>query len=117
MAKALSGESLIPDGHTSASTQYVLGSFTSGGAYGTTQYARNGLSVFSKTAKLYNGSVFANFQATPARRFGAGYDDTKLTGPASAQYNRFNVGTDYALSKRTTLYALDAYQTATGTTF
>lgn len=100
-----------------ASTQYVLGSFTLGGAYSNTQYARDGLSVFSKTAKFNNGSVFANFQATPALRFGAGYNYTKLTGPASAKYNQFNLGTDYALSKRTTLYALGAYQKATGTTF
>lgn len=99
-----------------ASTQYVIGSFTLGGAYSNTQYARDGFSAFSKDAKFNNGSVFANFQLNPALRFGAGYNYTKLTGPASAKYNQFNLGTDYALSKRTTLYALAAYQKASGTT-
>ncbi|MGI4983502.1 MAG: porin [Janthinobacterium lividum] len=99
-----------------AGTQYVAGPFTVGAAYSNTQYSRDGFSVFSKTAKFNNGSVFVNCQLTPALRVGGGYNYTKLSGPASAKYNQFNLGTDYALSKRTTLYALAAYQKASGTT-
>ena len=41
---------------------------------------------------------------------------TSLTGPASAHYNQVNLGADYALSKRTSLYALFGYQKASGQT-
>ncbi|MDI9682488.1 hypothetical protein QM334_37615, partial [Burkholderia cenocepacia] len=36
--------------------------------------------------------------------------------PASAHYNQVNLGADYALSKRTDLYALFGYQKASGNT-
>jgi predicted porin len=45
-----------------------------------------------------------------------GYNYTSLTGPASAHYNQVNLGADYAVSKRTDLYALFGYQKASGNT-
>ncbi|CAN7470154.1 porin [Caballeronia sp. LjRoot34] len=96
--------------------QYVFGPVTAGAAYSNTQYARDALSAFSETAKFNSGSVFLNYQLTPALRFGGGYNYTKLSGQTSAKYNQFNLGSDYALSKRTTLYVLAAYQKASGTT-
>ena len=49
-------------------------------------------------------------------RTGIGYNYTSLTGLSSAHYNQVNLGADYALSKRTELYALAGYQKASGNT-
>ncbi|MBN3787476.1 porin [Burkholderia sp. Ac-20353] len=96
--------------------QYVLGPATFGLAYSNTQYGADTLSAFSQTAKFNNGSAFLNWQFSPALRAGVGYNYTSLTGPTSAHYNQVNVGGDYALSKRTDVYALFGYQKASGRT-
>nr|WKF59822.1 Outer membrane porin protein [Paraburkholderia busanensis] len=96
--------------------QYVIGAATIGAAYSNTQYATDAFSAYHSTAKFNNGSVFFNYQITPALRTGVGYNYTSLTGPSSAHYNQVNLGADYALSKRTDLYALAGYQKASGNT-
>jgi predicted porin len=96
--------------------QYVIGAATVGAAYSNTQYGSDGFSTFRDTAKFNNGSLFVNYQITPTLRTGVGYNYTSLTGPSSAHYNQVNVGADYALSKRTDLYALGGYQKASGNT-
>jgi predicted porin len=96
--------------------QYVIGAATLGLAYSNTQYATDAFSAYHSTAKFNNGSVFFNYQITPALRTGVGYNYTSLTGPSSAHYNQVNLGADYALSKRTDLYALAGYQKASGNT-
>jgi predicted porin len=96
--------------------QYVIGAATVGAAYSNTQYGSDAFSAFRDTAKFNNGSVFLNYQITPTLRTGVGYNYTSLTGPSSAHYNQVNVGADYALSKRTDLYALGGYQKASGNT-
>jgi predicted porin len=99
-----------------AGAQYTIGAVTAGLAYSNTQYGSDSASIFKQTAKFNNGSVFFNYQATPALRAGVGYNYTSLTGPTSAHYNQVNLGADYALSKRTDLYALFGYQKASGST-
>jgi predicted porin len=96
--------------------QYVIGPFTAGLTYSNTQYANDAFSTYHSTAKFNNGSGFFNYQITPAFRTGVGYNYTSLTGPTSAHYNQVNLGADYALSKRTELYALAGYQKASGKT-
>ncbi|MEW6340492.1 MAG: porin [Paraburkholderia sp.] len=96
--------------------QYVIGAATVGAAYSNTQYGSDAFSAFRETAKFNNGSVFFNYQFTPALRAGVGYNYTSLTGPSSAHYNQVNLGGDYSLSKRTDLYALFGYQKASGKT-
>ncbi|MGF6239408.1 putative porin [Paraburkholderia sp. GAS38] len=96
--------------------QYVIGAATIGAAYSNTQYGSDAFSAFHETAKFNNGSVFFNYQFTPAVRAGVGYNYTSLTGPSSAHYNQANLGADYAVSKRTDLYALFGYQKASGKT-
>ncbi|MGE8579035.1 MAG: porin [Burkholderia contaminans] len=96
--------------------QYVAGPATFGLAYSNTQYGADTLSAFSQNAKFNNGSAFFNWQFSPALRAGVGYNYTSLTGPSSAHYNQVNLGADYALSKRTDLYALFGYQKASGNT-
>lgn len=96
--------------------QYVIGPVTTGLAYSNTQYGSDSASLFHTTAKFNSGSAFFNYQLNPALRAGVGYNYTSLTGPASAHYNQVNLGADYALSKRTDLYALLGYQKASGNT-
>ncbi|SIO60930.1 porin [Paraburkholderia phenazinium] len=96
--------------------QYVIGAATIGAAYSNTQYGSDAFSAFHETARFNNGSVFFNYQFTPAVRAGVGYNYTSLTGPSSAHYNQANLGADYAVSKRTDLYALFGYQKASGKT-
>ena len=96
--------------------QYAIGAATVGAAYSNTQYGSDGFSTFRDTAKFNNGSLFVNYQITPAVRAGVGYNYTSLTGPSSAHYNQVNLGADYALSARTDLYALAGYQKASGNT-
>ncbi|KAG0163346.1 hypothetical protein DFQ28_003046 [Apophysomyces sp. BC1034] len=96
--------------------QYVVGPATFGIAYSNTQYGPDTLSVFQQTANFNNGAAFFNWRFTPALRAGIGYNYTALTGPASAHYNQINLGTAYALSRRTELYALLGYQKASGKT-
>lgn len=99
-----------------AGGSYAVGALSFGLAYSNTQYGSDAFSTFRQTAKFNNGSAFLNYQVTPALRAGVGYNYTVLTGPASAHYNQVNVGGDYALSKRTELYALAGYQKASGHT-
>lgn len=99
-----------------AGGSYAIGALSFGLAYSNTQYGSDGFSAFHQTAKFNNGSAFVNYQVTPALRAGVGYNYTSLTGPASAHYNQVNVGGDYALSKRTELYALAGWQQASGHT-
>jgi predicted porin len=99
-----------------AAGQYVFGPFTAGLSYSNTQYSGDGFSAFQSTAKFNSGAGFLNYRATPALLVGVGYNYTSLTGPASAHYNQVNAGADYALSKRTSLYALAGYQRASGNT-
>jgi predicted porin len=46
---------------------------------------------------------------------GVGYSYEKASGNTSATYNQASVGADYTLSKHTDLYAVAAYQHASGT--
>jgi predicted porin len=99
-----------------AGGQYVFGPFTTGLSYSNAQYGSDGYSAFRTTAKFNSGAGFLNYHATPALLVGVGYNYTSLTGPASAHYNQVNLGADYALSKRTSLFALAGYQRASGNT-
>ena len=95
---------------------YSFGNALVGLSYSNVAYKPDGLSDFTQTAKFNVGGAFFNYHVNPALLLGLGYNYTKATGPASASYNQFNFGTDYALSKRTSLYALAAYQKASGKT-
>lgn len=97
-------------------SQYVAGPATFDLAYSNTQYGADTLSAFTQNAKFNNGSAFFNWQFPPVLRAGFGYSYTSLTSPSSAHYNQVNLGADYALSKRTDVYALFGYQQASGNT-
>jgi predicted porin len=96
--------------------RYKLGASTFGIAYSNVQYGHDAFSVFHETAKFNNGSIFYNYQFTPAISAGVGYDYTPLTGPASAHYHQLTGLADYAASLRTDIYLLAGYQRASGDT-
>ena len=93
---------------------YVAGPFTVGAAYGYAQYSADSASTFTGSEKYHNGSVFAQYQVTPAFLLIAGYNYTRALGDSSAKYHQVNIGADYSLSKRTDVYALAGYQHASG---
>ncbi|VVD59578.1 porin [Pandoraea anhela] len=99
-----------------AAAQYTFGAATFGLAYSNAQYGADAFSAFRSTARFNVGSAFVNYQLSPTLRTGIGYSYTSQSGPASAHYNQINLGADYALSKRTDVYALAGYQIASGNT-
>jgi predicted porin len=93
--------------------QYAIGAFTVGGSYSNAQFKADGGSRFG--SEHFNiGNGFVNFQVSPALLVGAGYTYTKSGGDSSATYHQASLGADYSLSKRTDLYAVAAYQHASG---
>jgi predicted porin len=113
----------INNGYTTAhsisiarvAAQYAIGPVTLGGSYSNAQYAADGFSAYTSTQKYNIGSVFANYQLTPALLIGTGYTYEKASGDTSAKYHQVGIGADYTISKRTDFYALGAYQHASGT--
>jgi len=99
-----------------AGATYAVGNALLGLSYSNVAYKPDGLSTFTETAKLNVGGAFLNYHVTTPLLLGVGYNYTKASGNVSAHYNQFNLGADFALSKRTSLYALAAYQKADGTT-
>jgi predicted porin len=98
-----------------AAAQYAIGPVTLGGSYSNAKYRPDGFSAFTSTQTYNIGSVFANYQLTPALLIGTGYTYEKASGDAAAKYHQVGIGADYSLSKRTDFYALGAYQHASGT--
>jgi predicted porin len=95
--------------------QYVISSLALGGSYSNVQLKRDGKSTFASNEHFNVASAFATYQVTPAMLLGAGYTYTKSGGDTSATYHQVSIGADYAFTKRTDVYALAAYQHASGT--
>ncbi|WP_175942261.1 porin [Caballeronia sp. BCC1704] len=95
--------------------QYVFGPFTVGASYSFAQYKNDGNSLFPQQEKFNVGNGYVNFQLTPATLLGLGYTYTHGSGDTSATYHQASIGADYSLSKRTDVYAVGAYQHASGT--
>ncbi|MDN7177750.1 porin [Caballeronia sp. SEWSISQ10-4 2] len=98
-----------------AAAQYAIGPVTFGGSYSNAKYRPDGFSAYTSTETYNVGSVFANYQLTPALLIGTGYTYEKASGDTAAKYHQVGIGADYTLSKRTDFYALGAYQHASGT--
>ena len=98
-----------------AAGQYAFGPFTFGASYSNAQYKNDGNSLFTQYEKFDIGNGFVNWQLSPALLLGLGYTYTHAHGDTSATYHQASLGSDYSLSKRTDLYALAAYQHASGT--
>ncbi|WP_092436427.1 porin [Collimonas sp. OK607] len=100
--------------------RYKIGQLELGVNASNVQYEPGLGSLFSNTATFNTGGVLATYQLTQALFVSGGYSYTKekkangITDPA--KYQQLALEQTYSLSKRTALYALEAYQYAKGKT-
>jgi GBP family porin len=88
---------------------YAIGPVTVGGAWTQSRFQ---FAVGDSTARFNNYEVNARYALTPALALGAAYTYTDVkgytTGPDNndhMKFHQFGLQTDYALSKRTDIYA------------
>jgi predicted porin len=86
--------------------------------YSNVQYAPSSHSLFTDEAVFNTYGAIATYRFTPAVIAGIGYSYTRSSKANGiddpAQYHQVSLEQTYSLSKRTTLYALEAYQLARG---
>ena len=84
------------------------------------QYIPGINSSFTTTEIFNTGGAVLHWKPATLLDLAAGYSYTRATKAngitSSAQYQQFNLSEYYSLSKRTGLYALQAYQRANGKT-
>lgn len=110
-----------------AGGSYALGPATIGLLYSNTQFqnlgsvnavgAIAGPKYTSGTATFNSGEINLKYQVNPSLLLAGAYIYTHNSGAddlGSAKYNQFNLGAIYSLSKRTSLYAIGFYETASG---
>ncbi|SAK80191.1 porin [Caballeronia hypogeia] len=101
-----------------AAARYTYRNLMLGVNYSNVQYAPGSGSRFTDTAVFNSYGFIATYRFTPAVNVAAGYGYTrasKANGIADpAQYHQVSFEETYDLSKRTTFYALQAYQRARG---
>ena len=89
-------------------------------AYSNVQYSPGVNSFFHNTAIWNTGGAVLHWKPITVLDLAAGYSYTRATQSngitSAAAYNQFNLSQYYSLSKRTGLYALEAYQRASGQT-
>lgn len=126
----------VQDGYASAGSQqiiaaggaYTFGPATVGLVYSNTQFQNLGTvsvtglnnveKAYTGTATFNTGEVNFKYQLTPALQLGTAYiyiRNSGASGASGATYQQVDVGGYYALSKRTSLYAVGVYQKASGT--
>jgi predicted porin len=128
-AGAQAGISAVTNGYQSARAQqrfavgagYTFNSqFDLTATYSNVQYIPGVGSGFRDTAIFNTGGVVLHYKPSTTWDFATGYSYTRATRAngisSSAQYQQFNLSEYYSLSKRTGLYALQAYQHANGQT-
>jgi predicted porin len=89
-------------------------------SYSNVQYIPGINSKFLNSAIFNTGGAVLHFKPVTPLDLAAGYSYTRATEAngisSSARYQQFNLSQFYSLSKRTGLYALEAYQRASGQT-
>jgi predicted porin len=89
-------------------------------AYSNVQYAPGVNSFFHGTAIWNTGGAVLHYKPITTLDLAVGYSYTRATQSngitSAANYSQFNLSQYYSLSKRTGLYALEAYQRAGGKT-
>ncbi|RDU95917.1 porin [Trinickia dinghuensis] len=106
--------------HVAAAGNYTLGNLVLGLSYSNVEYQAGARSLFGTTAVFNTYAALASYRFTPTFDVGGGVAYTaasKANGISSAaRYEQYSLKEAYHLSKRTTLYALQAYQHASGQT-
>jgi len=89
-------------------------------SYSNVQYIPGVNSGFRHQATFNTGGAVVHFKPIGALDLAAGYSYTRATESngisSAASYHQFNLSQYYSLSKRTGLYAVEAYQRANGKT-
>jgi len=124
-----SGVSAVTNGYQGAQAQqrFAVGAgYTFNSAwdvsftYSNVQYIPGINSKFTDTAIFNTAGAVLHWKATPVWDLAGGYSYTRATKAngitSEASYHQFNLSQYYSLSKRTGLYALEAYQRANGNT-
>lgn len=100
--------------------RYTVGDLMLGLNYSNVQYKPGATSLFAQSATFNTVGAIASYALTPALTLAAGYSYTAerarngITSPA--KYHQLSLEQLFALSKRTGLYAIQAYQRANGQT-
>lgn len=106
--------------NVAAAGDYTLGDFTFGLNYTNVQYLAGGSAAFANTAVFNTWGALAAWRATPVFDLAGAFSYTlaaKANGITSAaRYQQYSLRESWHLSKRTTLYALQAWQHASGET-
>jgi predicted porin len=111
-----------------AGGSYVFGPATVGLLYSNTQFQNLGAvsnpvgaisapKYTSGTATFNSGEINLKYQLNPSLLLAGAYIYTHNSGAdglGSAKYNQFNLGAIYSLSKRTSIYAIGFFETASG---
>jgi predicted porin len=90
--------------------RYSIGAATLWALYTNTRFEP--ITGSSTTFAAYEAG--AKYAFTPALTAGAGYTYMHLSNANTGHWNQVNLSADYALSKRTDVYALGIYQIASG---
>jgi len=106
--------------HAAAVGNYTFGSATLGFTYSNVRYLPGGHSIFTDTAVFNTYGLVGIYRFTPAFDVAGGISYTlasKANGiDDAARYQQYSLKEAYHLSKRTTLYALQAFQRSSGST-
>ncbi|WCM18609.1 porin [Paraburkholderia bryophila] len=110
-----------------AGTSYDIGQFTVGGIYTNTKFGDLGGTAVAgsplpkgeagKSVTFNTAEANLKYRLTPALLLGVAYAYTRASsfeGESGASYQQWNLGADYALSKRTDLYAVLLHEKAGG---
>lgn len=122
------GVSVVNQGYVTArsmrdvalAANYDLGSVLVGLTYSNVRYLPGARSLFTDTAAFNTYGALARWRVVPAVDLAAGFSYTlasKANGVSSAaRYEQFSLKQGYRLSKRTNLYAVEAWQHSSGQT-
>jgi predicted porin len=103
-----------------AAARYTIGGWMVGINYSNVQYAPGAGSLFTNEAIFNTYGAISTYQLTSALKMAIGYSYTAASHSNNisdpARYHQISLEQTYSLSKRTTLYALQAYQHASGQT-
>lgn len=106
--------------HAAAVANYTFGGATLGFTYTNVRYLPGGHSIFTDTAVFNTYGLVGIYRFTPTFDVAGGISYTlasKANGiNDAARYQQYSLKEAYHLSKRTTLYALQAFQRSSGST-
>jgi predicted porin len=110
-----------------AGTSYDIGKFTIGGIYTNTKFGDLGATAVAgsplpageagKSVTFNTAEANLKYRLTPALLLGVAYAYTRASsfnGQSGASYQQWNLGADYALSKRTDVYGVLLHERAAG---